>query len=324
MKKIAIINFYFAKTVPSYMDFYLSSFSYNPTVDLYLFTNLELDCTYSNVHIIKTTFEKFADQIKTTVEAELKKMGIQDRVVISHPYKIADFRPAFGLCFQEYICEYDFWGGCDLDLIFGNIRKYIPDETLDNYDKIYEHGHFFLIRNTEECNKAFLEDYEKSFAGVLHLEKNSFFEEVYEKPWLPHGGINPIFDKRGRLYKNRKAFCDISFKYTNLIDLKNDSGSCQNVFKFVQGNLYRLSLINDEIRCEECFYAHFQKRQVPVHTDCLDCFYVTNVGFEQYAEDSMKIFEHTDKKKKITYKYIKFRYLDSIRRKINGDFKWSK
>ena len=322
MKKIALINFYFADTIPEYMPFYLSSVAYNSSIDLYLFTNLNIDNKANNIKIIQTTFDWFSNRIESTVQNEMKKRGIVDDVEIKSAYKIADFRPTFGLCFQEYIKGYDFWGGCDLDLIFGNIRKYVPDEVLDNYDKIYEHGHFFLIRNTEECNTTFLDDFNNCFKGVLQLEKNSFFEEVYEKPWLPHGGINSIFKRKGRLYTNRQAFCDISFKYNNLIDLKNPSGSNQNIFAFDHGTLYRCSLINGNVNREEVFYAHFQKRRLEAETSSLNKFIVGNAAFYNYEKITVSSFKITQKINIITKKYLKFKYYDAIYRKLNGDFKW--
>ena len=48
--------------------------------------------------------------------------------------------------------EYDFWGYCDIDLIFGNIRKFITDDILDKYDKILSRGHFTLFRNKDSIN----------------------------------------------------------------------------------------------------------------------------------------------------------------------------
>lgn len=322
MKSIALINFYFANIIPQYMEFYLSSVSYNETVDLFLFTNLDIKSPSNNIKIIKTTFEAFSEQIENHVSEELRKRGILDVVKIETAYKIADFRPAFGLSFQEYIKDYDFWGGCDLDLIFGNIRKYVPDNVLERYDKIYEHGHFFLIKNTNQCNTAFLYDFENCFKGVLHLRKNSFFEEVYEKPWLPHGGINSIFNRKGTLYKNRKALCDVSFKYSNLIDFKNSSGSNQNIFEFNHGMVYRHALINETVKTEEVFYVHFQKRQLAVHTNNKSHFLVGNQAFEPYEKITNNTFRYTDKMNKITKRYIKFKYIDAISRKINKDFKW--
>ena len=322
MKRIALINFYFADKIPDYMDFYLASVANNISIDLFLFTNLNIISNYTNIRIVKMELSEFINIIENSVSNELKRRGIDDEVKIKSAYKIADFRPTFGLCFQEYIKDYDFWGGCDLDIVFGNIRKYIPDSVLDHYDKIFEHGHFFLIRNSQECNTAFLEDYENCFKGVLKLDKNSFFEEVYEKPWLPHGGINSIFEKKGALYKNRKCICDISFKFHNLIDLKNPSLSKQNVFSLDKGRLYRHTYFKGKVVSQEIFYAHFQKRLLKVHTKDVFKYIIGNDAFEKYELITKSTFRYTSKFNIITKRYIKFRYLDAVSRKIHGDFKW--
>ena len=323
MKSIAMINFYFADKIPDYMDFYLSSLSYNNTIDLFLFTNLDISSPSRNIRIVKSSFEEFRAKIVEGVSREMKKRGYADEVIIESVYKLADFRPTFGVCFQDYLKDYDFWGGCDLDLVFGDVRKYLPDEILNHYDKIFEHGHFFLIRNEDECNTAFLEDFDYCFKGALHIRKNSFFEEVYEKPWLPHGGVNSIFDRRNKLYKNRKALCDVSFKYGNLIDLKNPSGGNRNLFVFSQGNLFRYSLIDGQVVKDEVFYAHFQKRHLEAHTKEKNKFIVGNTAFEPYEEIDEKTFDkYTKKRNIVTKRYLRFRYMEAIGRKIHRDYKW--
>lgn len=324
MKKIAIINFYFASQKPEYLDFYLSSCSYNSTIDFILFTNLDIQISASNIKIVKMQFEEFTDIIQKKITKGLLERGIQDNVEIKQAYKIADFRPCFGYCLDEYLKEYDFWGVSDLDLIFGDIRKYIPEEALEKYDKLYEHGHFALIRNSKKCNEMFFEDYENSFYSVLHSEKNTFFEEVYEKPWIPHGGINSRFDENKSLYKNRKAFCDISFKYHNLIDLKNPAKSKEIVFVFDEGKVYRVCRLKDKIYREEVFYAHFQKRKLTKETENLDKFYATNTAFRSMPKKEQDLFGDVKKLDYMTYKYFKFRYIDAIKRKINGEFKLKK
>jgi len=321
MKSIALINFYFGNKIPEYMDFYLSSVSYNKTIDLFLFTNLNIKSPGNNIKIINTTFEEFSSTIIQHVTKGLNSRGIYDIVKISNPYKISDFRPCFGYCLEKYIIGYDFWGVSDLDLIFGDIRKYITEESLEKYDKLYENGHFFLIRNTKECNELFFEDYKNSFYSVLCSEKNSFYEEVYEKPWIPGGGINTIFDKKSLLYKNRKALCDISFKYHNLVDLKNPVKSKRIIFIFNEGKLYRIYKANNKLHKEEIFYAHFQKRKLIKKTDNYKKFCVTNTAFRSIPEHDEQLFIDTKKIDYITHKYFKFRYIDAIRRKINKDFK---
>lgn len=320
MKKIAIINFYFGNHKPEYMDYYISSCAFNSNIDFYIFTDLNLEYEYSNIHILHMKFKEFAGIISTKIKNALEAKGIFENVVINHPYKVADYRPTFGLCLEEWLKDYDFWGYCDLDLVFGDMRKYLSDELLDKYDKLYEHGHFSIIRNTKECNERFLDDYRNSFYSVIHMEKNSFFEEVYEKKWLPHGGVNSIFDRMGALYKNRKALCDISFKYNNLIDLKNTSKSNRNVFLFEEGKLYRLTLADKKVNKEEVFYVHFQKRRMSGKSANLKRFYADNDSFREYGKVDVSLFKRTSRVNIYTKKWIKFRYIDAIKRKINNDF----
>ena len=44
---------------------------------------------------------------------------------VNSPYKLCDYKPVYGLIFDEDLQDYDFWGHCDVDLIFGDIRKFI-------------------------------------------------------------------------------------------------------------------------------------------------------------------------------------------------------
>ena len=72
MKKIALINFYFADTIPDYMDFYLSSVTYNDSIDLYLFTNLKIKSSAKNIKIVYLSFEEFSQKIISSVKKEME------------------------------------------------------------------------------------------------------------------------------------------------------------------------------------------------------------------------------------------------------------
>ena len=67
---------------------------------------------------------------------------------------------AFGVIFEEYIEGYDFWGHCDIDVIWGDIRAFIGEEVLQNYDivscrKDFLAGHLTLWKNAPETNTIF-------------------------------------------------------------------------------------------------------------------------------------------------------------------------
>jgi hypothetical protein len=99
---------------------------------------------------------------------------------ITTPYKLCDFKPAYGFLFPEIINGYDFWGHSDIDIVYGDIRKFITTNILDNYDVVssrhdYITGSFCLYRNRENINTLFKEskDYEKVFSS----ERNFCFDE---------------------------------------------------------------------------------------------------------------------------------------------------
>ena len=108
---------------PWYFPYFLHSCRYNPTVDFLILTDnndpsFELP---TNVKIIPYSLGQF----KTDAA---KALGFD--VAVESYYKLCDFKPAYGTVFADYIKEYDFWGYCDVDVIFGNIRAFMTDELL--------------------------------------------------------------------------------------------------------------------------------------------------------------------------------------------------
>lgn len=69
-------------------------------------------------------------------------LGMQ--VWLEKPYKLCDFRPLYGEIFSNYVDGYDFWGYCDCDLIFGDIRKFLTEELLSTKDYLLGMGHFHI------------------------------------------------------------------------------------------------------------------------------------------------------------------------------------
>jgi hypothetical protein len=57
-------------------------------------------------------------------------------ISIPRAYKLCDFKPLYGLLFAEHLAGYTHWGYCDEDIFWGDIRKFITDEVLRDYDLI--------------------------------------------------------------------------------------------------------------------------------------------------------------------------------------------
>ena len=146
MKRIAFIIPYFGK-FNSYFELFLKSCEYNSTVDFLLFTDNKEKYNYpANVKVHYTTLQKLKNEFQNKIDFLIS---------LDRPYKLCDYKPLYGHLFADYLTGYDFWGFCDTDLIFGNIRKFYTDEMLDRYDKIGIFGHASIIRNNNDINQIF-------------------------------------------------------------------------------------------------------------------------------------------------------------------------
>ena len=159
---------------PWYFPYFLHSCRYNPSIDFIILSdNKTIPTTLPpNVKLIHYTIEQF--------NADASK-ALKFNVVVEHAYKLCDFKPAYGFIFFELIKEYDFWGYCDIDIIWGNIRSFMTEEILNEYDVIsarhdYLTGCFSLFRNNKDIRELFMQskDYQKIFIS----NENFFFDET--------------------------------------------------------------------------------------------------------------------------------------------------
>lgn len=189
-KPIAILTCWYG-TYPWYFPYFLHSCAHNTAIDFMFITdNKELiNNKPENLKIIFKTLK----EIKTTAS---QKLGFT--VNIDHPYKLCDFKPAYGFIFSELLGQYDFWGHGDIDVIYGNIRNFITDEILQEFDIIsprpdWVPGCFLLFKNTEKMNTLFMQskDYRKIFTSSKHFcfDETNFshdlFTEGYQYSEIP-------------------------------------------------------------------------------------------------------------------------------------------
>ena len=134
----------------------------------------------SNVKIIYKELNELS-QLAT------EKLGFE--INIKTAYKLCDFKPAYGYIFSDLLKDYDFWGHCDIDIIFGNIRDFMTEELLENYDLIsvrpdWIPGCFLLFKNCEKMNTLFLhsKDYKKVFSSNQHycFDETNFTHYQFE------------------------------------------------------------------------------------------------------------------------------------------------
>ena len=167
-----IILLSFFGEFPWYFNYFLHSCKNNPTVRFCIITdNNRIFNKPKNVSLITITKEQFKN-------LATKKLGFSAALI--QGYKICDFRPSLEFLFPELIKGFDFWGYGDIDIIYGDLRKFLTDELLDNYDVFsfrpeYLTGSFTVLRNTKKINTLFMQS--KDYKTVLSQSEYFNFDE---------------------------------------------------------------------------------------------------------------------------------------------------
>ncbi|WP_338733330.1 DUF6625 family protein [Mangrovimonas cancribranchiae] len=150
MKDIILIIPYFGQW-PVWFDAFLSSVVKNPTIHWLCPTNCPIPKTHpENITFLPTTLSTLNTKVNTIVSANVPLT----------PRKFCDLKPAYGDIFYDEIRDYDYWGFCDLDIVWGDIRQFITPRVLDEYDIISSRkeaisGHFTLFRNTNYIQELY-------------------------------------------------------------------------------------------------------------------------------------------------------------------------
>ena len=260
MDRICIILPYFGK-FPSYFPLFLQSCRYNPTIDWLLLTDITKEYDYpENVRVVPMEFSDLQARFQEKFDFP---------IVLHRPYKLCDFKPAYGFLFQEYLEGYDFWGHCDLDLIFGDLRKFFPEEALAGYDKVGHLGHLTLYRNTPEINTLFRARVgdRVRYQEVFTTENSCIFDEWDDL------SINEIFLRNGKQvwlwndFFDAYPYDDNLVRVTRQIDLTNYSWT-QRIdrrpvwISWEDGKIFLHKPKLGSWKKTELAYAHFQKRDM--------------------------------------------------------------
>jgi hypothetical protein len=135
---------------PRWSRLFFQSVGANPIVDILLLCEFRPRWSLpANIVVIATSRAELVARIKAGTGLGLK--GISG-------HKLCDFKPFFGVIFSDLLKDYEFWGFCDVDMMFGNLAKLFDSDFLDRIDLFSAHnsqvvGHFTILRNTESMNR---------------------------------------------------------------------------------------------------------------------------------------------------------------------------
>ena len=271
---IGILAVYFGR-LPAYFPVWLESCRKNPTIDFLLVTDQEVNHDVPNVKVIPSTMEQVRERAS-------QMLGFA--ATLSTPFKLCDYKPTYGLLFEDLVGQYDYWGHCDVDLIWGDLRSFFQRYQLEQYDKFLPLGHLCLYRNTPENNRRFMEkaepfsDYRKIFReepnylldelAVNHIYKNQypFFDKIVFADIWPGKRRYTMCTQLSYYPSIYEEFCQrckpVNFK--------------RQVFLWENGKIWQYYQENGRNGAREFLYIHIQKRKWALEGEFADRMVISN------------------------------------------------
>lgn len=288
--KIAFILPYFGK-FDRLFPLWLESCRNNPDVDWFVFTDDKTPQGYPiNVHVNYMRFEDLREIFQSRFDFPIS---------LNSPYRLCNFKPAYGELFADYLDGFDAWGFCDNDMIYGNICKFLPASHSDKF-KFGRYGHLTMIPNTAEGRTIYryAGAYKIAFSTPqpLYFDEDSFTKILLKNDYseyplhiadfMPRIKNFEVLNEPGCEWKN-KAHC----------------------FVWHDGILKRYYISkNDTIEQEEYAYIHFLKRPMEV-AEGIDTdkplVIIPNKIFNMDPEEITKEFLLEVSKKGVFYAYWK-------------------
>lgn len=259
MPTVVIISVYIGR-LPGYFPVWLESCRRNPSVDFVLVVDQKVETqNCKNVKILNYSLRQIQNRAINALGFDVK---------INTPFKLCDYKPAYGVIFSDVVEGYDYWGHCDIDLIWGDLRTFFNKYEITDYDKFLPLGHLSIYRNNIENNNRFrnsikgVSDYRK----VYQDEDNYLFDElgiihIYD-------GNYPFFNKIIFAdiwpWKKRYTMCTFLKYYQSIYDefasRNNPINLEKQIFMWEDGKIYQYYEVDNKIEKREYIYIHIQKR----------------------------------------------------------------
>lgn len=238
---------------PSYFPLVLRSMARNHDVHWLLLTDRPVLGAPPNLVVQLCEFNDLAARIQEHFDFA---------IALESPYKLCDFRPAFGEIFRDDLARYDFWGHSDLDVVFGRIREHLPPEAFEA-DKILFQGNFALYRNTPDAAGWFRHEvgkvsYRKAMTRpeAMHFDEWAGIYYIVEDLDVPCWQEDIIFDLSFHMYRTRDEAAD---------------GRDPRRYAWEDGEVCEYRLEKGQVMRRTALLVHLQKRTMRAPTqDVLD------------------------------------------------------
>lgn len=305
MKKIRLIIPYFGK-LPTFFPYFLLTAKRNQKIDFLIYTDQKVDqfeiLNAKNIEFVTLSFDDLREKIQSKFDFKIS---------LKTPYKLCDYRVAYGLIFEEELKEYDYWGFCDTDVLLGDIYQFLEKHSFfeNDYARYGLFGHLQIFKNSQEVNYIFMSgqgsNYRLDYQNVFTNEQTFIFDEA--------DGIQKIFEKTNFKQLQDKFFDDIDISHFSFREY-GEHEPRRYYFWSEENGLESINLIDGNIEINRPLYAHFQKRTIKCpEFEAADSFYVIPNQLVVGEKISIQKIEEVTKNK-FYWEYVKSTFLKRFKK----------
>ena len=305
MKKIRLIIPYFGKLL-KFFPYFLLTAKRNQKIDFLIYTDQNVDqfevLNADNIEFKTLSFDDLRKKVQSKFDFEIS---------LKTPYKLCDYRGAYGLIFEEELKEYDYWGFCDTDVLLGDIYQFLEKHSFfeNDYARYGLFGHLQIFKNSQEVNHVFMSgrglNYRLDYHNVFTNEQTFIFDEA--------DGIQKIFEKSNFKQLQDKFFHDIDISHFSFREYGENEPK-RYYFWSEKNGLESIEIKDSKLVVKHPLYAHFQKRTIECpEFEVVDSFYVIPnrlvVGDKISIQEIEKVTNN-----RFYWEYVKSTFLKKFKR----------
>ncbi|WP_342983947.1 DUF6625 family protein [Streptococcus parasanguinis] len=266
MKRIRLIIPYFGR-LPKFFPYFLLTAKRNQKIDFLIYTDQNVDqfeiLNAKNIEFVTLSFDELREKVQSKFDFKIS---------LKTPYKLCDYKVAYGLIFEEELKGYDYWGFCDTDVLLGDIYQFLEEHSFFENDcaRYGLLGHLQIFKNSQEVNHVFMSgqglNYRLDYQNVFTVEQNFIFDEAE--------GIQKLFEKFGLNQLQLSCFHDIDIRHFSF--KRYSEKEAQRYYFWSEKNgLESIEIKDEKLVVEHPLYAHFQKRTIECPDfNLVESFYV--------------------------------------------------
>ncbi|GKY91238.1 hypothetical protein MPSEU_000096400 [Mayamaea pseudoterrestris] len=142
-------------------------------------------------HLLRVLDQK--DDASLEFESRDKLIQLVAKHLYVYPYCLVEFKPALGHIFADFIAGYSHWGYSDLDMLYGDLGRWITPDELKDFDivtysfgdqhRLYLRGQLTFHKNTPKITQLwrscdYLSHLDARLANVVNRKTKYHFESA--------------------------------------------------------------------------------------------------------------------------------------------------